>query len=501
MKPTSHPHGRFVGALLAGLLVVARVAGAGATEIGPDVSISLRGPRDGSIEAGEPFLVAVRLDAPAESTSGIRLAPASGTWIEAITVEIVAGGGGVAAATARAVDGAAERVTTLDADHPAGGLWWFPAEILGPVAPGNYVVQARLTIRDGTGWRGEAVSEPVPLRIVVASNDPVRATDRVLARATAAILAKAPAKAAGILDAVLETDPDNVPVLDLRAALCLEGGNRVAARVCIDRALALAARQGGEPSVALHALADRIEAAANEGAVVAAAPAWATPPRSLFNPLPPVVAPGGGTPVSDPAIMAPPSSVAAALPAPNSAGGIPKPAPAPAVAPSVGSLVADAELIDAKIIADPAGQWAASATAGTKYGKTQYSPAQATGAPNISVAGNSPDAWCPENKDRGTDWLEVVFAKPGRATEVRVRQNDAAGAITKIEAIEPDGTVHRWWEGVDPHPTPAVREIVWFAVRVPKTDYLVMKVKITLNLAAGPGWKEIDAVQLVGAAP
>ena len=120
--------------------------------------------------------------------------------------------------------------------------------------------------------------------------------------------------------------------------------------------------------------------------------------------------------------------------------------------------------------------------------------------PNISVAGNSPDAWCPANKTDGTDWLELTFAKPVHATEVRVRQNDAAGAIEKIEAIEPDSTAHVWWEGVDRYKAPAVREIVWFAVRVPKTPYLVARVKITLNLASGQGYKEIDAVQVVGAA-
>lgn len=97
------------------------------------------------------------------------------------------------------------------------------------------------------------------------------------------------------------------------------------------------------------------------------------------------------------------------------------------------------------------------------------------------------------------DWLELTFAKPVQAIEVRVRQNDAPGAITKIEALESDGTVHVWWEGVDPHQRSAVREIVWFAVRVPKTSYLVARVKLTLNLASGPGYKEVDAVQLVAA--
>ncbi len=162
-------------------------------------------------------------------------------------------------------------------------------------------------------------------------------------------------------------------------------------------------------------------------------------------------------------------------------------------------VVLAAELADEKIRADAAGQWAATAIAGSQYGKTQYSAAKATGAPDVPTVGNSPDAWCPAGKDSGTDWLEVTFATPVHATEIRVRQNDAAGAITKIEAIEPDGTLHVWWEGVDPLVAKAARDIAWFAVRVPKTPYLVAKAKITLNLAAVPGWKEIDAVQVVGA--
>jgi hypothetical protein len=185
------------------------------------------------------------------------------------------------------------------------------------------------------------------------------------------------------------------------------------------------------------------------------------------------------------------------LPAPIAAAA--PPAVQVSTAKSEGVVVASAELSDSKIVADPAGQWAASATAGSQYGRTQYSAGQATGAPNIKVQGNSPDAWCPAGKTSGTDWLEVTFAKPVHATEVRVRQNDAAGAIVRIEAIESGGSAHVWWEGVDPYQAPAVREIAWFAVRVPNTPYLVAKVKITLNLAAGPGWKEIDAVQLVGA--
>jgi hypothetical protein len=198
----------------------------------------------------------------------------------------------------------------------------------------------------------------------------------------------------------------------------------------------------------------------------------------------------------------PPAVVSPTNPAPTAVALVPPAAAIPAstgTTASIGNVVPSTELVDAKILADAAGQWAATATAKTQYDRNQYSAARATGAPNVPVAGNSPEAWCPSTRDQGMDWLELTFAKPVQAIEVRVRQNDAPGAITKIEALESDGTVHVWWEGVDPHQRSAVREIVWFAVRVPKTSYLVARVKLTLNLASGPGYKEVDAVQLVAA--
>ena len=247
---------------------------------------------------------------------------------------------------------------------------------------------------------------------------------------------------------------------------------------------AMADEPDAEVSPALHAALQQIRAA--------------NPPLPPSAPLPPAIA---VSPTAPPAVPAPPPSA----PLPPSAEVVNSPpgrvvGSPPATEVSLGQIVAASSLGDPSILADASGQWAESATAGTKYGKTQYAPAQATGAPNCMVAGNSPDAWCPENKNVGTDWLEVSFAKAVRATEVRVRQNDAVGAITKIEAISPDGTSHVWWQGVDPYTPARVREIVWFAVHVPKTDYLVVRVKITLNLATVPGWKEIDAVQLVGTA-
>jgi hypothetical protein len=508
MRSIARSFRRFLWACVAFGCGFSWVAGAGVPAIEPDLSLSLRGVWGGTIEAGESIRVAVRVDLPADATAKLTLAPAKGSWIEATTVEILSAGGQVVPAAARAAVMDAERVTLVDADNPASGLWWFPADVLGAVVPGDYLVRARLVIRDGSGWKGEVVSDPAQLRVVATSSDPERVLQRSLARAHAAILEDAPAKAAEILDAILETNPDSVPVLALRAALSLHGGNRTAARICLNRARVLAARLGGEPSVELNELSTRLELAMADGTAVAELPSWTRPPRSVFEPLRPAQTDSSvraqEIPVTPrPTVASANVPVVPAVPvfSPAKAASDVKPAAHATGVHAPGVVVPSPELNDGEIAADPAGQWAVTATAGTQYGKTQYSAAQATGAPNVGIVGNSPDAWCPASKTDGVDWLEVGFAKPVYATEVRIRQNDAAGAIVKVEAIEPDGTAHVWWEGVDPYKAPAVREIVWFAARVPTTGYLVAKVKITLNLASGPGYKEIDAVQLVGTEP
>ena len=480
-----------------------RVAAVPAANLTPEVSVSLRGVADHTIEVGEPLFVAVRIDVPDESNATIELAPGSGTWADSVEVEISGAENGAPILHAQPAAKPESAIATLDAERAAGGVWFLSSATSGKLAPGEYLVHARLMIHDGTGWKGEAVSEESVLHIVATSAATERVIQRTMALAHEAVLADAPQKAARLLDALLTDDPDNIPLLTMRGALCARGGDYHAAMVCVNRAMSRVDREGWtHPPIELFELENQVAIALMTPSVAQVAlPDWTRPPASVLARLPDERLPKKTA--ERPAT----ASIGDASSQPVGAGVAPAPSIAPvssvsAIAAGSGNftVVSSSELKDATIIADPTGQWATSAAAGTQYGKTQYSPAQATGAPNISTAGNSPDAWCPENKNVGTDWLELTFAKPVHATEVRVRQNDAAGAITKIEAIESDGTTHVWWEGVDPYVAPAVREIAWFAVRVPKTTYLVSRVKITLNLATGPGWKEIDAVQLVGAA-
>ncbi len=129
---------------------------------------------------------------------------------------------------------------------------------------------------------------------------------------------------------------------------------------------------------------------------------------------------------------------------------------------------------------------------------TNYSAVKMIGAPELNLGGDSGDAWCHSSSATGLEWIELTYSNPVYATEVRVRQNNAPGTIVMVEAIEPDGTHHTWWNGVDPYVPTDKRNLAWFTVRVPATSYRVSKMRISLNLDAVSGWKEIDAVQLVG---
>lgn len=507
----------FLGAALAGAtvtVVVARGADAGTPLISPVVSLSFRGVADHTVEQGEPLSVAVRLSAPRHGTEAIEIAPATGAWTDAVSVEIAKDRSAPAVVKAAVVGRPDSPRTTLDRNRVAGGLWLFSGAAMEGLAAGDYVVRVRLKVDAGAGWTGETMSNVFPLKIVAPSAAWQRVTQRALSRANEAMLADRGEEAAGILDALLKTSPDTREVLVLRAVVAERAGNLPAALACVNRASS-GLSASGPPPLDLHELRTRLQAKfiqpPAEGETFNP-PAWSWPPQVV---LAPAETPSGSETNSGAATTAadvraaPPAPVAVAIPPAVHSPTLPPSSPATAgqsalasnviSAPAEGVVVPAAELDDQKIRADSAGQWAASATAGSQYGRAQYSAAKSTGAPDVPVVGNSPDAWCPAVRDEGMDWLELTFAKPVEAVEVRIRQSDAAGAMAKIEAIGTDGTTHLWWEGADPSVRPAIRDIVWFAVRVPKTAYRVARVKLTLNLASGPGYKQIDAVQLVSA--
>jgi hypothetical protein len=146
---------------------------------------------------------------------------------------------------------------------------------------------------------------------------------------------------------------------------------------------------------------------------------------------------------------------------------------------------------------DPDGQWAISATSSSSYNDAQctqsWSANQAVGAPNVAAYADDGNAWAPKTQTSGIEWLDLKYPRAVHATEVRVRESFNSGSIIKVELIDGGGAAHTVWAGNDP-----TTGLNYLLVKFPKTDYKAAEVKITLATNVGPGWKEIDAVQLVG---
>lgn len=154
-------------------------------------------------------------------------------------------------------------------------------------------------------------------------------------------------------------------------------------------------------------------------------------------------------------------------------------------------------------INDVDGQWATTAKASNWFGhdsdaapddRSSNVPWQASGAPNDTD-------WTNNSQSVGMDWLELSYARPVHATEVRVvmRDETAVDALAKIELVDDAGTRHTVWSGVSD--VPATEPRTWFNKTFPATPYLATGVRLTFANAVKSGYKTVDAVQLVGKAP
>lgn len=151
---------------------------------------------------------------------------------------------------------------------------------------------------------------------------------------------------------------------------------------------------------------------------------------------------------------------------------------------------------------DAKGQWASAAKASSAFGDANAAPAdsqdgntpwQATGAPNG-------DNWNNNNQDIGFDWIELAYANPVKATEVRAvtTDNEAAESISKIELIDTDGAAHAIWSGLSETKQDARGARTWIVHKFDATPYQVKSVKLTFANNVASGYKQVDAVQLIG---
>lgn len=152
-------------------------------------------------------------------------------------------------------------------------------------------------------------------------------------------------------------------------------------------------------------------------------------------------------------------------------------------------------------INDAAAQWAVAAKASSSFGDAdtlppdshdQHTAWQATGAVNG-------ERWTNNKQDIGFDWLQLDYERPVSATSVRaVLNDDAVASIAKVELIGTDGAAHTVWSGVSDTKEDERGPRTWFVRTFDATPYPVKSVKLTFANNVSTGYKEVDAVQLVG---
>jgi hypothetical protein len=196
--------------------------------------------------------------------------------------------------------------------------------------------------------------------------------------------------------------------------------------------------------------------------------------------------------------------VEAPAPAPQAAA--PAPAPAPAAEPSdedrhraEKQAKLDYGTMEDGYINDAKGQWAASAKASSTFGDDNgRTPSQGSLPQNI-VGAPDTNSWTNNHQDMGFDTVEATYAKPVSATEIRVVGNDnTAAAISKLEVQGADGAWTTVWSGLSDAKPEKRGPRDWFVKTFAKTAAPVNAVKVTLANNVASGYKEVNAIQLVG---
>jgi hypothetical protein len=128
-----------------------------------------------------------------------------------------------------------------------------------------------------------------------------------------------------------------------------------------------------------------------------------------------------------------------------------------------------------------------------------WSPQRALGPPDTPVAGDFHTAWASATADGSDEWIELEFAQPVAAVEVRVHESFNPGAIASLSVFDEAGRELVTAQPVTdraPGPGPHVAKFV-----VPGGGSVrTRRVKVFVDSISVPGWNEIDAVGLVDGA-
>ena len=128
--------------------------------------------------------------------------------------------------------------------------------------------------------------------------------------------------------------------------------------------------------------------------------------------------------------------------------------------------------------------------------KRPYGPEQALGPRDTPNPGDQSTAWASSTPDGQDEWLLVEFPQAVVPTSVKVYENCAPGALSKVTVFKSDGTEVDAWSGTDPTPTNQPSGVSVIPISV---NFKAKRVKLYIDSKAVPGFNEIDAVGLIDA--
>jgi hypothetical protein len=148
---------------------------------------------------------------------------------------------------------------------------------------------------------------------------------------------------------------------------------------------------------------------------------------------------------------------------------------------------------------DARGQWATEAKASSVFGDDNGRTPSESNMPARATGPADGHQWNNNNIDKGFDWLELGYATPVNATEVRVVIGSGKGveAISKVELQDTDGGWHSYGKAsATSSATSAAAAPVRAQLR--QDPYKAKGVKLTFANNLQHEYKVVDAVQLVG---
>ena len=123
-----------------------------------------------------------------------------------------------------------------------------------------------------------------------------------------------------------------------------------------------------------------------------------------------------------------------------------------------------------------------------------WSPAQATGAPDAAGGTDSVKAWASASSDGQAEWLTLDYANAVVPKQIDVYESYCPGALSKITVFTEQGKEVEVWSGVDPTPRGSAQGVSHIPVNV---NVKTQRLKLYLDSQLVSGWNEVDAVALI----